>query len=983
MKRLLCLISFTIFVVFFLYGDSTINWGKSGVISDEFLGRSVATADINGDGINEIFVSSGNESVIVFFCDTIYGSYIPSETLTVSSPSATNGSGFGTAIVNMGDINGDKCEDVAISAPSYSEIASNAGAVFIFYGSTSGLSQEPNDTITVSQANAYFGYSLGFTFLNDYILLIGSPLYDSTYTDEGAVFCYGVKAESFIQVLEGHTNGEYFGNYISTGGDYNGNGYNDAIISSAYKTYLYIYDGSELSDKDGWVINKRNTSSCFYPDINRDGQEEIVIGVPSKDTVLLFLSSELSVGDTIADAIIEGEISGSNFGYRVAPISKLHDEGSDLVITAPYYPYSTDTRAKTGKLYVYDIDLNVEIGSMTVTKVFDHEGTIGASTLPDSTDLGKSLAIGDINNDGYEDILVGCPEYDINATKEVGRVEGIYGKLRFTTTLPSQLAVGDPITFEWFKSATGGDNVEILYSTNGWGGPYTSLGTTSNSGSFSINVPSANTDYACFMIRGVNYPYMSDTIGTYAIHERQLTITTPTQDTIWYTGDTDTIKWSSYLVGDSVKIEFSVDGGVNWGEIANSAPNTGEYVWTIPAFNSNNAIIRITPLDYPSLADISDTFTISEGSITITYPTSTDTVKTPLDSIKWTWTGNTNNVKIEYSLDKGNTWNYVIITTPNDGLYESWSVPDTSADSCLIRITSLEYPAITTTSDYFAIRKRHITVLYPNGGETIYYGSIDDTLEIRWDSYDVGDSVEIYVSEYGGYGWILWDKVPNTGSYKTTNLGTNNGTNMKIKVSSPLYGLEDESDSVFSYLPRYITILYPDNTVSTLTANTEDSIKWVCDGVENLIFTVECTNGDSVIIDTIPADSQIYVWTVPDTFINKSVYLCLISQTHSDIFNRTSSTFYIIPSSFVEETPFKEGEYIRVYGINGKIEIESNIKSSQAEINIYDIAGRKIKNFKISPSIHHLETDHLSAGLYFIHINYNGKERMLKINVVK
>lgn len=54
-------------------------------------------------------------------------------------------------------------------------------------------------------------------------------------------------------------------------------------------------------------------------------------------------------------------------------------------------------------------------------------------------------------------------------------------------------------------------------------------------------------------------------------------------------------------------------------------------------------------------------------------------------SITWRSRGTVGNVSIEYSTNRGRSWNAVFSNTANDGSY-AWPVPDTPSDSCLIRI---------------------------------------------------------------------------------------------------------------------------------------------------------------------------------------------------------------------------------------------------------------------------------------------------------
>ncbi|MDQ1355380.1 MAG: hypothetical protein QG657_5690, partial [Acidobacteriota bacterium] len=89
-----------------------------------------------------------------------------------------------------------------------------------------------------------------------------------------------------------------------------------------------------------------------------------------------------------------------------------------------------------------------------------------------------------------------------------------------------------------------------------------------------------------------------------------LQVTSPNGGEVWDTGSLHAITWTNAGPVGNVKIEYSIDNGLNWIEIVSSMENTGNYNWTVPAAPSPNCKIRISgPGGVPS--DISDAvFTI-------------------------------------------------------------------------------------------------------------------------------------------------------------------------------------------------------------------------------------------------------------------------------------------------------------------------------------------------------------------------------------
>jgi len=76
-------------------------------------------------------------------------------------------------------------------------------------------------------------------------------------------------------------------------------------------------------------------------------------------------------------------------------------------------------------------------------------------------------------------------------------------------------------------------------------------------------------------------------------------------------GSTYTVAWSGGVPVNYLLIEYSADNGSNWIEV-DIVENTGLYDWFVPAENSNQCLVRISDISYPSFSDTSDdVFTFS------------------------------------------------------------------------------------------------------------------------------------------------------------------------------------------------------------------------------------------------------------------------------------------------------------------------------------------------------------------------------------
>jgi hypothetical protein len=113
-------------------------------------------------------------------------------------------------------------------------------------------------------------------------------------------------------------------------------------------------------------------------------------------------------------------------------------------------------------------------------------------------------------------------------------------------------------------------------------------------------VPTSGNDWATFT-------YSLESIVTFS----SVAVESPNGGEVWVIGETEDITWTGVNV-DDVKIELSINNGVDWATIEESVPNTGTYSWTVTAQDSSDqCLIRISNVENGFVFDISDeVFTI-------------------------------------------------------------------------------------------------------------------------------------------------------------------------------------------------------------------------------------------------------------------------------------------------------------------------------------------------------------------------------------
>ena len=148
---------------------------------------------------------------------------------------------FGYPVSTAGDVNGDGYADVIVGAQNYDAAGTtDAGRAYVYFGSASGLSTTPNWIATGDQAGDQFGVAVdtaGDVNGDGYAdIIVGAYTYDNGETDEGRAYVYygspsGPSVTPDWMAEVNHT-GAYFGSYLGTAGDVNGDGYADVIIGA-------------------------------------------------------------------------------------------------------------------------------------------------------------------------------------------------------------------------------------------------------------------------------------------------------------------------------------------------------------------------------------------------------------------------------------------------------------------------------------------------------------------------------------------------------------------------------------------------------------------------------------------------------------------------------------------------------------------------------------------------------------------------------
>jgi RHS repeat-associated protein len=462
-----------------------------------------------------------------------------------------------------------------------------------------------------------------------------------------------------------------------------------------------------------------------------------------------------------------------------------------------------------------------------------------------------------------------------------------------TITSPNgreQLTVGDLHPISWTSTGTISD-VSIMYSLNNGISWSPISDATPNDGSFDWPVPDKPSNQCLIKIQqqgGENgaSDESDDLFSIVSSSSPVVTVTAPNGGETWTAGTTQIITWIASNIDSDIAINYSIDNGVTWNEIATAAENSGSFPWTIPAdLDSTQCLVQVMDNDNDPIDTSNAVFTIAPApSLTLTSPNGGETwTGGQYQTATWTTTGSVPIVTLAYSSDSGNSWTE-IETMENSGSYQ-WLVPDTPSTTCLFQVYqggSDEGPTDQSDALFTIITPATpvLTLTAPNGGETVTVG---DTLWITWASAGTVGDVKLDYSSNGGTTWTpIIAATPNNGSYAWTVPNTI-APNCLVQVSEAADDVPiDQSDAVFAIVaatPDTITLTTPNGGESWAAGSNQD-ITWSSTGSFSSVM-IQCSidNGSTwtdVTLET--ANDGLYNWTLPDTPSEN----CLLRISSSD-----------------------------------------------------------------------------------------------------
>ncbi|MFN0150486.1 MAG: FG-GAP-like repeat-containing protein [bacterium] len=402
-----------------------------------------AAGDVNGDGYDDIIVGAhlfdngqSNEGRVFVYHGSASG---PSPTSSWTTEVNGSTGEFGKWVANAGDVNADGYDDVIVGANRWTVVEPAEGRAFVYMGSASGLATTAAWSVESNQAFAELGSSVagaGDVNGDGYDdVIVGVGLFDGGQYNEGRALVYYGSATGLSTTAgwtyESNQSNALFGWSVAGAGDVNADGFGDVVVGAAGFTsansglgagsaFLFLGSPGGLLQAPNRRIDGDGAAAAFgwsvagAGDVDRDGYADVIIGAPYAfgefGGAFIYLGSAIGLSPWSAWSASGSYWRNGHFGNQVGGAGDVNgDCYADVIVGA-------------------DVIVDPDLGASYLGRAFVYLGSAnGPPTTPDWTAVGPhdgsrfgwSLGTaGDVNADGFDDIVAGAYGYDNGETDE-------------------------------------------------------------------------------------------------------------------------------------------------------------------------------------------------------------------------------------------------------------------------------------------------------------------------------------------------------------------------------------------------------------------------------------------------------------------------------------------------------------------------------------------------------------------------------------
>ncbi|MFH2145094.1 MAG: hypothetical protein ABII75_03590 [Candidatus Omnitrophota bacterium] len=529
----------------------------------------------------------------------------------------------------------------------------------------------------------------------------------------------------------------------------------------------------------------------------------------------------------------------------------------------------------------------------------------------------------------------------------------IIGKFQVTAPkLGDIVEIDKQFNIKWTTWGSISD-VKIEYSTNstgGVGGTWTEITpTTTNDGVYewtpTNTVPI--TDNLFIKVTDITQAggisdVSDDAVKVKGWFEFTNGVDTPLEDAVWKVGVQHEITWTKHGNISNVNLEYSPTvNEVDFVGIASSISNTGSRLWTpnpVTMTLSSAGYIRVSDAAAGESANnaVSSNFRLV-GVVNLTAPVGGeiyDVNTTP--NVTWNVVGNVSNVRIDYSKDGGNNFNFPITAeTPAGGGASTsypWNIGDNPSPNVVVRVAD-KNAVLNCNATSSLVDPIRIKVIFDitSAGMSPLVGNtwgLESPQTIKWSTVGTCPQVKLELSVDEAH--AVWEPIvtPVTGIVANTDLGVEWNPVLDrisdtciIRVSDPR-DPETLVDSGEFVIRGKLTLDQP-NGGENLNVGGSYNIKWTTLGTiasvkleysvdEGVTYPPTLTNNPiATLVVPTPNGQSTFPWSVPDE-ISAKARVKVTDEKKGTVTDDSNANFNIRDVLAITGASFTQGETLLV-----------------------------------------------------------------------